>query len=188
MTPGAYRNGGRGLRIEYTVVSTAVGYLLVATTDRGLCAVMMGDDTAQLETALRGEYPAAALERNDGSLRGYTEAVVGLLLGQEEGPLRLHIQGTPFQWQVWEALRRIPPGETRTYQEIAREVGRPTAARAVARACASNRVALVIPCHRVVRETGELGGYRWGVERKRQILEQERLQRDSRSGSTMTAS
>jgi AraC family transcriptional regulator of adaptative response/methylated-DNA-[protein]-cysteine methyltransferase len=149
---------------------------------------MMGDDTAQLEAALRGEYPSAALERNDDNLRGYTEAVVGRLVGQEEGPLRLHVQGTPFQWQVWEALRRIPAGETRSYQEIAREVGRPTAARAVARACASNRVALVIPCHRVVRETGDLGGYRWGVERKRQILEQEQLQRDSRSGSTVTAS
>ena len=188
MTPGAYRNGGRGLRIEYAIVPTAVGHLLVAATDRGLCSVMLGDDTAQLEGELRREYPAASLERNEASLRSYTDAVAGGLLGQEDGTLRLHVEGTPFQWQVWEALRRIPAGETRTYREIAREVGRPNAARAVARACASNRVALVIPCHRVVRESGELGGYRWGVERKKQILAQERLARDSRSGSTVTAS
>ena len=188
MTPGAYRNGGRGLRIEYAIVPTNVGQVLVAATDRGLCAVMLGDDAAQLEGALGREYPAAALERNDDNLKGYVDAVTGPLLGREEAALRLHVQGTQFQWQVWEALRRIPAGETRSYQEIAREVGRPTAARAVARACASNQVALVIPCHRVVRETGELGGYRWGVDRKRQILEQERLHRDSRSGSTVTAS
>jgi AraC family transcriptional regulator of adaptative response/methylated-DNA-[protein]-cysteine methyltransferase len=188
MTPGAYRNGGRGLRIEYGVVPTEVGHLLIAATDRGLCAVMLGDDPAQLEGALHREYPAAALERSDGNLKGYTDAVVGRLLGEEDGTLRLDVPGTPFQWQVWEALRRIPPGETRSYQAIAREVGRPAGARAVAGACASNRVALVIPCHRVVRETGELGGYRWGVERKRQILEQERRQRDSRSGSTVPAS
>lgn len=188
MTPGAYRNGGRGLRIEYTIVPTALGQLLLAATDRGLCAVMLGDDIAQLHDELRREYPAAALDRNEDNLRHYTDAVIGRLLGHEEGTLRLHISGTPFQWQVWEALQRIPAGETRSYQEIAREVGRPNAARAVARACASNRLALIIPCHRVVRETGDLGGYRWGVERKRQILEQERRQRDSRSGSTVPAS
>ena len=188
MTPGNYRNGGRGLRIEYALVPTEVGHLLIAATDRGLCSVMLGDDTTQLEGALRREYPAASLERNEANMRSYTDAVLGRLLGRGEGTLRLHVQGTAFQWQVWEALRRIPAGETRTYQEIAREVGRPNAARAVARACASNRVALVIPCHRVVRGTGELGGYRWGVERKKQILEQERLTRDSRSGATVPAS
>jgi AraC family transcriptional regulator, regulatory protein of adaptative response / methylated-DNA-[protein]-cysteine methyltransferase len=188
MTPGAYRSGGRGLRIEYAVVATEVGHLLVAATDRGLCAVMLGDDTGQVEGALGREYPAATLARGDDNLRDYTDAIVGGLMGRENGTFRLHVQGTPFQWQVWEALRRIPSGETRTYQEIAREVGRPSAARAVARACASNRVALVIPCHRVVRETGELGGYRWGVERKQRILEQERRHRDSRSGATVPAS
>lgn len=188
MTPGAYRSGGRGLRIEYTVVATEVGHLLIAATDRGLCAVMLGDDTGQVEGALAREYPAATLERSDDSLREYTDAIVGGLLGRENGTLRLHVQGTPFQWQVWEALRRIPAGETRSYTEIAQEVGRPHAARAVARACAGNRLALVIPCHRVVRETGELGGYRWGVERKRRLLEQEGRRRDSRSGSTVPAS
>jgi AraC family transcriptional regulator of adaptative response/methylated-DNA-[protein]-cysteine methyltransferase len=188
MTPGTYRNGGRGTRIGYTLISTRVGLVLAAATERGLCAVMLGDDAAQLEAALRQEYPAAALERNDQNLQDYTAEIVGLLEGREAKPVRLDVQGTPFQWQVWEALRRIPAGETRSYREIAREVGRPSAVRAVARACASNRVALTIPCHRVVRETGELGGYRWGVERKRQILEQERLQRDSRSEPTVTAS
>ncbi|HYF38197.1 MAG TPA: bifunctional DNA-binding transcriptional regulator/O6-methylguanine-DNA methyltransferase Ada [Gemmatimonadales bacterium] len=188
MTPGAYRNGGRGLRIEYALVPTAVGCLLVAATERGVCAAMLGDDAAQLEGALRQEFPAARLERNDAGLQRYTAAVVSRVMGREEGSVRLHVQGTPFQWQVWEALRRIPAGETRTYQQIARELGRPNAARAVARACASNRVALVIPCHRVVRESGELGGYRWGIERKKHVLEQEQLQRDGRSDSTMTAS
>jgi AraC family transcriptional regulator, regulatory protein of adaptative response / methylated-DNA-[protein]-cysteine methyltransferase len=188
MTPGAYRNGGRGLRIDYDVVRTEIGHLLIAATERGLCAVMLGDDIAQLERELAREYPAATLERSDGGLEGYTDAVLGRLLGQEEDSLPLHVPGTPFQWQVWEALRRIPAGETRSYQEIAREVGRPAAARAVARACASNRIALVVPCHRAVRETGELGGYRWGVERKRRILEQERRHRDSRSGSIVPAS
>jgi AraC family transcriptional regulator of adaptative response/methylated-DNA-[protein]-cysteine methyltransferase len=188
MTPGTYRNGGRGLRIQFAVVETELGHLLIAATDRGLCAVMLGDDPARLEAELGREYPAATLERSDYGLRGYTDAVAGRLLGLEEGRLPLHVQGTPFQWQVWEALRRIPAGETRSYRQIAREIGRPNAARAVAQACASNRVALVIPCHRVVRETGELGGYRWGVERKRRILDQERQQRDSRSGSTVPAS
>ena len=108
--------------------------------------------------------------------------------GPESHSVALDVNGTAFQWQVWEALRRIPPGETRSYQDIARELGRPTAARAVARACATNRVALVIPCHRAVRGTGELGGYRWGIERKRRLLEQERAERDSRRAETVTAS
>jgi AraC family transcriptional regulator of adaptative response/methylated-DNA-[protein]-cysteine methyltransferase len=189
MTPGAYRNGGRGMRIEYALVSTSVGQLLAAATERGLCAVMLGDNVPQLEGELRREYPAAVLERNDQGLKQYTEEISGRLSGREEDTaLRLHVQGTPFQWQVWEALRRIPPGETRSYQAIARELGRPAAARAVARACASNRVALVVPCHRAVRETGELGGYRWGVDRKKQILDQERAYGDSRKEATVSAS
>jgi AraC family transcriptional regulator of adaptative response/methylated-DNA-[protein]-cysteine methyltransferase len=162
--------------------------LLAAATERGLCSVMMGDDDIQLEAELRREYPAATLERDDAKLQPYTEQILARLSGQEEAAVQLHVQGTPFQWQVWEALRRIPAGETRSYQALARELGRPTAARAVARACASNRVALVIPCHRAVRETGEVGGYRWGVERKKRILEQERARRDSRSEVTVPAS
>jgi AraC family transcriptional regulator, regulatory protein of adaptative response / methylated-DNA-[protein]-cysteine methyltransferase len=188
MTPGVYRIGGRGVHISYAVVPTAVGHLLAAATDRGLCAVMLGDDGSELEAALRKEFPAAEIERNDGELRRYTETVIQGLLGHEAKTVPLDIGGTSFQLQVWEALRRIPAGETRSYQTIAQELGRPTAARAVARACASNRLALVIPCHRAVRETGELGGYRWGPDRKKQILERERARRDSRSEPTVTAS
>jgi AraC family transcriptional regulator, regulatory protein of adaptative response / methylated-DNA-[protein]-cysteine methyltransferase len=175
MTPGAYRNGGRGTRIRYTIVETNVGHLLAASTERGLCAVMLGDEPAQLESSLHREFPAAALERDDDSLREFTRNVVEGLGGSgNQSGLRLDVAASTFQWQVWDALRRIPVGETRSYQAIARELGRPTAARAVARACASNRLALVIPCHRVVREDGALGGYRWGLDRKRRLLEEEK--------------
>jgi AraC family transcriptional regulator of adaptative response/methylated-DNA-[protein]-cysteine methyltransferase len=189
MTPGTYRNGGRGMRVRYTIVSTEAGHLLTATTDRGLCAVMLGDGAKPLESSLRREYPAAVLERDDAKLREYTQIAVAQLSGSGNPVgLPLDVAGSAFQWQVWEALRRIPVGETRSYRDIAQELGRPTAARAVGRACASNRLALVIPCHRAVRENGELGGYRWGVERKRRLLEQERTGRDSHKGAAMTAS
>jgi AraC family transcriptional regulator of adaptative response/methylated-DNA-[protein]-cysteine methyltransferase len=188
MTPGAYRNGGKGMQISFTVVPTPVGHLLAAATERGLCAVMLGDDPAALEGSLRQEYPAAIIEPGNGELKRYTEAVIERLLGRDQAELPLDVHGTAFQWQVWEALRRIPPGETRSYQAIAQELGRPSSARAVARACASNRVALVIPCHRAVRENGEVGGYRWGVDRKQRLLEQERLIRDGMSASTVPAS
>jgi AraC family transcriptional regulator of adaptative response/methylated-DNA-[protein]-cysteine methyltransferase len=188
MTPGTYRNGGRGMQIGFTVVPTPVGHLLAAATERGLCAVMLGDDIAGLEASLRREYPAASIEEGNGELTRYTEAVVEQLLGRDRTDLPLDLHGTAFQRQVWEALRRIPAGETRSYQTIAQELGRPSAGRAVARACASNRVALVIPCHRAVRKNGELGGYRWGVERKQRLLEQERLVRDGMSASSVPAS
>jgi AraC family transcriptional regulator of adaptative response/methylated-DNA-[protein]-cysteine methyltransferase len=177
------------MRVRYTIVPTEAGYLLAAATDRGLCAVMLGDGAESLESSLRREYPAAVLERDDDQLREYTQNVVARLSGADNHVgLPLDVAGSAFQWQVWEALRRIPVGETRSYQAIAQELGRPTAARAVARACASNRLALVIPCHRVVREDGELGGYRWGVDRKRRLLEQERSGRDSHEAAGMTAS
>ena len=180
MTPGTYRDGGRGMRVRYAVAPTAVGLILVAATERGLCAVALGDDAGELEAGLRLEYPAATVERDDSEVQSHIEDVIGRLTGgRADGNPRLDVKGSAFQWQVWEALRRIPAGETRSYQAIARELGRPTAARAVARACASNPVALIIPCHRVVREDGGLGGYRWGVERKRRLLEQERAVRDS---------
>lgn len=175
MTPGAYREGGRGARVRYTVVPTIVGFLLAAATERGLCAVTLGDDAGQLEAALRREYPAATVERDDQELEPYSEAIIDHLSSIEnDARPRLDVKGSTFQWQVWEALRRIPAGQTRSYQAIAKGLGRPTAARAVASACASNRLALVIPCHRAVRQDGELGGYRWGVDRKRRLLEQER--------------
>jgi AraC family transcriptional regulator of adaptative response/methylated-DNA-[protein]-cysteine methyltransferase len=172
MTPGAYRNGGLGAQIRYTIVKTKVGHLLAAATERGLCAVMLGDGPEPLESSLYREFPAAVLERDDDNLREFTQNVVEGLLdrsGNQPG-LPLDVAASTFQWQVWDALRRIPVGETRSYQAIARELGRPAAARAVARACASNRLALVIPCHRVVREDGDLGGYRWGMDRKRRLL------------------
>jgi AraC family transcriptional regulator of adaptative response/methylated-DNA-[protein]-cysteine methyltransferase len=189
MTPGTYRNGGRGMRVRYAIVPTEAGHLLAAATDRGLCAVMLGDGAESLEASLRREYPAAVLERDDDDLREYTQNVVEQLSGSgNQVGLSLDVPGSAFQWQVWEALRRIPVGETRSYQAIAQELGRPTAARAVGRACASNRLALVIPCHRAVRENGELGGYRWGVDRKRRLLEQERSRRDSHKAAGMTTS
>jgi AraC family transcriptional regulator of adaptative response/methylated-DNA-[protein]-cysteine methyltransferase len=174
MTPGSYRHGGRGMVISHTVVPTPVGQLLVAATERGLCSVMLGDSAADLENALRREYPAATLQTGNGELEQLTSRVLEQIRGLDTDPVALDVGGTAFQWQVWDALRRIPAGETRSYRAIAEELGRPTAARAVARACASNRLALVIPCHRVVRESGELGGYRWGIERKKQLLTQER--------------
>jgi len=174
MTPAAYRRGGAGLRIRFATMRTSLGTLLVAATDRGLCAVTLGDSAAELEQRLREEYPAALIEAGNDGLRDWITAVVDRLEGSGDAarpPLDLH--GTAFQLRVWEELQRIPAGTTRSYGEVARAIGRPSAARAVAAACAGNPVAVVVPCHRVVRETGELGGYRWGVERKRAILERE---------------
>ena len=187
MTPGVYRKGGRGLSINFTVVPTPVGHLLAAATDRGLCSVMLGDDGSDLERRLGAEFPEARLERDDAALRPYTEELIARLSGGEETALPVDVSGTDFQHRVWDALRRIPAGETRSYQAIARELGRPTAARAVAGACASNRLALVIPCHRAIREHGDTGGYRWGAERKRAILERERIQRDSPKDQSVPA-
>ncbi len=173
MTPGAYQRGGRGVRIRFTTLPTALGKVLVAATDRGLCSVALGDDADALEAELRREYPAATVERHDDELRSWAGAVVARMAGHEAERVPLDVEGTAFQMRVWEALQRIPKGSTRTYAEIARELGQPSAARAVARACAGNRLAVVIPCHRVVREDGGLGGYRWGIERKRELLEAE---------------
>src|SRR6476660_1138204 len=173
MTPGSYQRGGRGVRIRYTTVGTALGTALVAATDEGLCSVTLGDSVQALEAGLRREFPAAEIGRADDELRGWAGAVVARLAGDEAERVPLDVRGTAFQWLVWEALQRIPRGATRSYAEIARELGRPTAARAVARACASNKLAVVIPCHRVVREDGGLGGYRWGIARKRDLLDAE---------------
>ena len=174
MTPAVYRKGGRGLVIRYTVVDTDTGALLVAATDRGVCAVMLGDAPVALVAELEREFPAAAIEHADGVLAGWTAAVVERVEGKGDATVPLDLRGSAFQRRVWDALQRIPRGATRTYAEIAREIGQPTAARAVAGACASNRVALVIPCHRVIREDGGLGGYRWGIERKRELLTREK--------------
>jgi AraC family transcriptional regulator of adaptative response/methylated-DNA-[protein]-cysteine methyltransferase len=174
MTPAAYRRGGAGLRIRFVTLPTSLGTLLDATTDRGLCTVTLGDSADALERGLRQEFPAATIEPADDRLREWAAAVVDRVEGAGRATrLPLDPQGTAFQLRVWEELQRIPAGATRSYSEVARAIGKPAAARAVAAACAGNRLAVVVPCHRVVRETGELGGYRWGVERKRAILERE---------------
>lgn len=174
MTPGRYRRGGAGLEISYTTADSPLGRILVAATANGVCAVAIGDDEAQLEAGLRSEFATADLRRDDGRLSAWAEAVVRQAAGEDPGvAVPAELRGTVFQLRVWEALRQIPAGETRTYRQVAEEIGRPDAVRAVANACASNRLALVIPCHRVLRSDGNLGGYRWGIERKRQLLASE---------------
>jgi AraC family transcriptional regulator of adaptative response/methylated-DNA-[protein]-cysteine methyltransferase len=174
MTPGAYRRRGVGVTIHYTAVPTTLGLLLVAVTERGICSVSLGDDEATLVDSLRAEFPAADLVRTTDARDRLVDAVVAHVEGTARaGDLPLDLRATAFQWQVWRALQRIPEGATRTYQEVARELGQPSAARAVARACASNRVAVLIPCHRVVRGDGGLGGYRWGMARKAALLARE---------------
>jgi len=175
MTPGSYRGGAAGLRIRYSTGRCALGRLLVAATERGVCAVSLGDTDTELEAGLAREYPKARLERDDIGLGPSIEALLAHLEGhQERADLPLDVQATAFQWRVWNELKRIPLGCTRSYGEVAREIGQPGAARAVARACATNRTALVIPCHRVVRTDGCLADYRWGAARKQALLEAEK--------------
>ncbi len=175
MTPATYRRGGQGMRIGYTIVDSPLGRLLVGATSRGISAVSLGDSDGQLETALREEYPKAEVHRDTDGLSQWVRALLRHLNGQQPRlELPVDVQATAFQRRVWEALRAIPYGTTRSYSQIARSLGRPTATRAVARACATNPASVVIPCHRVVREDGHLGGYRWGLERKRALLEREK--------------
>jgi AraC family transcriptional regulator of adaptative response/methylated-DNA-[protein]-cysteine methyltransferase len=176
MTPATYARGGTGIGIAYVTIPTSLGRLLVAATERGVCRVALGDTPAALEAELIAEFPAARVVADQsGQLHGWVTAMLAYLDGREPDlDLPLDIRATAFQRKVWQELQKIPFGQTRTYAEIAKRIGRPTAARAVARACATNPAALVIPCHRVVREGGELGGYRWGVDRKRALLDRER--------------
>lgn len=175
MTPADYRRGGKGVRINYTIAGSSLGQLLVAATEKGVCAIRLGDSDAALEADFRAEYPAANVHRDDETLSKWVEQLLSHINGQSPHlDLPLDVRATAFQWRVWKKLREIPYGSTRSYGDIARAMGRPTATRAVARACATNPVALVIPCHRVVREDKNLGGYRWGMERKQALLEHER--------------
>jgi AraC family transcriptional regulator of adaptative response/methylated-DNA-[protein]-cysteine methyltransferase len=174
MTPTAVRRGGEGAAIRFAIGQASLGAVLVAATDKGLCAIMLGDDPDLLARELQDRFPRAELIGGDPAFERTVARVVGLI----EAPgqrldLPLDIRGTAFQERVWQALRAIPPGKTATYAEIARAVGRPKATRAVAQACAANPLAVAIPCHRVVRADGELSGYRWGVERKRELLGRE---------------
>jgi AraC family transcriptional regulator of adaptative response/methylated-DNA-[protein]-cysteine methyltransferase len=175
MTPALYRRGGEGMRIGYEIVSSPLGRLLVGATDTGVSCVCIGDSDRGLERALREEYPAANIERGGSNLKRYIEAIIDYLKGdQPHLDLPIDIQATAFRRRVWQALRDIPYGQTRTYGQIAAAIGEPKAARAVGQACGANPVALVIPCHRAVRGDGASGGYRWGPKRKQKLLTQER--------------
>ena len=185
MTPSTYARGGTTMHISFSTVACSLGSVLVAATERGICAVSLGETGAELEAALRREFPAAQVARDDAALAAWTETLVRYVEGGQALPdLPLDVRATAFQSRVWAALRAIPGGETRSYNQVAISIGHPTAARAVAQACAANPTALVIPCHRVVRENGDLGGYRWGVERKRHLLAGERAA-SLGTGSTM---
>ena len=175
MTPRAYRQGGAHEDIRYGIVRAPIGFVLVARTARGVCRVSIGDRVEPLESALEREFPHAAIARDDGALKHEAAAIVtSLTSAQPQLSIPLDVLATAFQRRVWQALQRIPRGQTRTYGEVAASLGEPRAARAVARACATNPVALVIPCHRVVPASGGTGGYRWGAERKAQLLKAER--------------
>lgn len=178
MTPGAYRRRAQGVPIAFDVVSSPLGPLLVAATSRGLCRVAFGSRDDELQRELSREFPEASLHRSSKSVRRWTREVLRRIDGEEPRfDLPLDIRATAFQSRVWAALARIPRGSTRSYGEIAAAIGKPKARRAVASACASNPVAVVVPCHRVVRGDGGLGGYRWGSRRKDRLLSREQKRR-----------
>jgi AraC family transcriptional regulator of adaptative response/methylated-DNA-[protein]-cysteine methyltransferase len=173
MSPKIYQQGGHGMQIGFTIVNSPLGRMIVAATERGVCFVGFGEDDQVLEAELRGDYPAAVVERSP-AFGAWVQAIVNTLEGnQPHLDLPVDVRGTAFQQQVWQALRRIPRGQTRTYGQIAAQLGKPQAARAVGRACATNKASIVIPCHRAVGRDGNLTGYRWGVGRKEKILAQE---------------
>jgi len=181
MTPDTYRRGGAGMHVRFTTAASPLGRLLVARTERGISAVSLADSDAELEKRLRKEFPRAEIARDRKGLRDAVHQLVRFLEGkQPRFNLPLDVRGTAFQCRVWEELRKIPYGATRTYGEVARAIGRPRAARAVGSACGTNPVALIIPCHRVVRGGGQLGGYGLGLGRKRKLLAQEATKRRRR--------
>lgn len=175
MTPTRYRRGGCDAEIRFAVGACSLGAILVASTAVGVCAILLGDDPEALVRELQDRFPNAELHGGDAAYERWMATVVGFVEAPATGlDLPLDVRGTAFQQRVWRALRDIPPGETASYAEIARRIGAPRASRAVAQACAANTLAVAIPCHRVVRQDGALSGYRWGVERKRALLERER--------------
>jgi AraC family transcriptional regulator of adaptative response/methylated-DNA-[protein]-cysteine methyltransferase len=175
MSPASYRRGGAGATIRYGTAVCPFGWVLVAATERGVCAVSLGDDEAAVGQALRAEFPRATVARDDLAVRVHLDAVLAHLNGRSSlAAVQMDVPATPFQGRVWEALRAIPPGERRRYGDVAAALGDPGAARAVASACAGNPVAIVIPCQRVVRDDGGAGGYRWGLGRKEALLAAER--------------
>ena len=175
MTPEKYRRGAVAAIVRYTIASSPLGRMLIAATDKGICSIQFADNDEQLQQGLMREFPFATRRRDDDAMAQWRVSLTSLMKGRDAHPsLPLDIRATAFQRQVWEALQRIPRGETRSYSAVAKKIGMPKATRAVARACATNPVAVAIPCHRVIREDGDLGGYRWGVERKEQLLALER--------------
>ncbi len=179
MTPATYKKGGRGARMRFAIADSPLGRVLVAATQRGVSAVYIGEDDDHLLSELEQEYPAAAIERDETALGRWVEAILNYLSGKQKAlDLPLDVVATAFQQRVWQLLRAIPYGETRTYSEMARQLGSPKAARAVGRACATNPVSLVIPCHRAIRADGSLSGYRWGLNRKRKLLDREKQNSD----------
>ena len=161
-------------KIVYTIVSCDLGYLLVATTDKGICGIKLGDHAEELVKILAKEFKQAIIIRDNNSHQDWVKKILNFIAGEEyDLNLPIDIRGTEFQQQVWQALQNIPYGETRTYQEIANDLGKPKAARAIGNACGANPIALIIPCHRVVCTDGSLGGYYWGIERKQKIIERE---------------
>lgn len=174
MSPATIRKGGAGQRIQFGIVTSPLGRLLVAYTERGVCSVAIGDDDAALERDLRAAFPRAEIRSAGGAINEWIAAIVASLHGNgSAASVPTDVRGTAFQLRVWNALQRIPRGTTLSYSQVAERIGQPTAVRAVARACATNPVALVVPCHRVIREDGDLGGYRWGLDRKEALLASE---------------
>jgi AraC family transcriptional regulator of adaptative response/methylated-DNA-[protein]-cysteine methyltransferase len=178
MTPRNYKQGGKGMKIEFTITDCELGKMLVARTEKGVCAVTFGEDEKFLIEKLYEEYKQAQINRDDTNLKEYVELILQNLTGKNKRiDLPVDVQATAFQMQVWDALRKIRYGETQSYKQIAESLGNPKAVRAVARACATNRVAVVIPCHRVIGSNGSLSGYRWGIERKQKLIETEKKQK-----------
>jgi AraC family transcriptional regulator of adaptative response/methylated-DNA-[protein]-cysteine methyltransferase len=179
MTPADYKRGGSGIAIRYTTLQTPLGVLLVAASERGICAVTLGDREDALVNDLGEEFPQAKMQRVDAGRDEWLAIMIARVTaeigagGAPAASVPVDIRATAFQWRVWQALQRIPRGQTRSYAQIAQEIGAPHAVRAVASACARNRLAVVVPCHRVVRADGSLGGYRWGMTRKRELLKRE---------------
>ncbi|MBI2682621.1 MAG: bifunctional DNA-binding transcriptional regulator/O6-methylguanine-DNA methyltransferase Ada [Acidobacteriales bacterium] len=171
MTPSSYQKGAPGQQIAYAIAESPLGNLLVARTEKGICKVALGDDAGFLGRSLAAEFPKAEIREDRSSLQSSVKAILGYLNEKQTSlDLPLDLQATAFQMRVWRELQKIPYGQTMSYEEIARRIRQPKATRAVARACATNPVALVVPCHRVVRKDGSMGGYRWGVERKGKLL------------------
>jgi AraC family transcriptional regulator of adaptative response/methylated-DNA-[protein]-cysteine methyltransferase len=182
MSLSNYRRGGAGMQIVYSTIASPIGHVLVAATEHGVCSVKIGASDASLVNELKREYPGAEIVSSHSPRSEWVKAIAKHLRGDEPAlDLPIDVQATAFQWKVWRALQRIPYGETRAYAEVAKSIGKPKAVRAVARACATNPVALVVPCHRVVPSAGGVGGYRWGSDCKERLLTSEKRRAKTRN-------